>query len=585
MSGPRIKLFMWGYQQSFRVHVESSMNCVLEELGVLEAEAECLLVGVRIPSHPNPNDVCVEPEEGKWPLRLFAGLLDTIATESANHPEQDTIYTDRLSLEENPEIIRRDSIRRAVQKALAPYDADHGVHSFAGPPAPVSDYYVVPVLQLSGALFECFPPLHVPVSDDGGETRPASLIHSTICQVLTAARDEMFKPDPGRSMLSQLPPAAELRRRAAALFMYLPGVAIRDRSYGCLDLFEQFNLISSLMYEGTQGTGRLLLAQPAGDAVDMSLQFAEPVPFREPRWARKVLQLASGGTALIANCAQIFGLGKVAEGYNYAESQDVFEIEFLDHYHWRLRCGDQVLLVSAYGRPSLPQEGLPRVRLCDTYQRLFPAADTEDFERFWELCQAAVKQRHGSMLVVAEDADSEAERLQNQGARIEPTALTPALYCQVSGIDGAVLVDPQGVCYAIGVILDGLAHPACIPSRGARYNSGIRYVRAKSTRRLAVVVSHDRTVDVIPEMRLRIQRSAIVTTIAELEAATADNYHAAIRWLDQHRFYLSPEQCDQVNAALARIEDEPMKDNEIRFQWLQFSLHPDFDDSYFLRED
>ena len=145
----------------------------------------------------------------------------------------------------------------------------------------------------------------------------------------------------------------------------------------------------------------------------------------------------------------------------------------------------------------------------------------------------------------------------------------------------AVLVDPQSVCYAIGVILDGPAHPACIPSRGARYNSGIRYVHATGTRRLAVVVSDDRTVDVIPDMRLRIQRSAIASAIAELEAATADNYYAAITWLDQHRFYLSPAQCDQVNAAQERIQ---RKDNEIRIQWPKFSLHPDLDDSYFVRE-
>ena len=171
------------------------------------------------------------------------------------------------------------------------------------------------------------------------------------------------------------------------------------------------------------------------------------------------------------------------------------------------------------------------------------------------------------------------------GTRIEPKTLTPKLYCQVSGIDGAVLVDPQGVCYAIGVILDGPAHPACTPSRGARYNSGIRYVHVRDTRRLAVVVSDDRTVDVIPEMRSRIQRSAIASAIAELEAATADNYHAAIRWLDQHRFYLSPEQCDQVNAAMKRIEDEPMEVGKFRIMWPTFSLHPDLDDSYFLRED
>ena len=106
-------------------------------------------------------------------------------------------------------------------------------------------------------------------------------------------------------------------------------------------------------------------------------------------------------------------------------------------------------------------------------------------------------------------------------------------------------------------------------------------MRAIGTRRLAVVVSEDRTVDVIPEMRSRIQRLAIASAIAELEAATADNYYAAITWLDQHRFYLSQAQCNQVNAAQERIQ---MKDNEIRIQWPKFSLHPELEGSYFVRE-
>ena len=91
MSGQRIKLFMWGYQPHFRVDVEISMNAVMKELGVPEAGAECLLVGARIPCHENPNEVCVEPEEGKWPLSLFDGLLEAIEAE-ASHPTG-TLFT------------------------------------------------------------------------------------------------------------------------------------------------------------------------------------------------------------------------------------------------------------------------------------------------------------------------------------------------------------------------------------------------------------------------------------------------------------------------------------------------------------
>lgn len=498
MRGKAIDLFMWGYQEHFRILFKGLMDNVMKELGIPESGVECLLVGAKIPGCQNLNDVCVEPEDGKWPVELFDGLLDEIEKEIPNHPLQNIFYGDRPSMRDKPENIRRDSVRIAVQKALKTYDSEHDVRSFAGRSAPVNDHYVVPVLQLPNELFERFRSLREPVSD-GHFTVHASLIDAAVSAVLTEAYDEQLRPEPGRNLLGQSCSPHEIIRRAAASFMYTPGVAIGDKNYGHLDLFERLNLISSLMYEGTKGTGRLLLANPESGSVDFLIKLAEPVPFREPRWSRKVLQMASPETPLIADCEKIFGLGVVAAGVEPWISQDVFEIEFLDHYHWRLSCGGEIMLVSRYGAPSLPQEEFPQDRLLDTYQRLFPEAGREDIARFSELFKAAVEQRHGSMLIVAKDAESEAERLAGQGAKIEPTILTPDLYRQVSGIDGTIMIDPHGVCHAIGVILDGPARPECTPARGARYNSSVRYVHSADTPRLAVVISDDQTVDVIPE--------------------------------------------------------------------------------------
>ena len=55
------------------------------------------------------------------------------------------------------------------------------------------------------------------------------------------------------------------------------------------------------MYEGTKGTGRLILTNPGNRSVNMLLKFAEPVPLSEPRWCRKVLQMALPETSLVAN--------------------------------------------------------------------------------------------------------------------------------------------------------------------------------------------------------------------------------------------------------------------------------------------
>jgi hypothetical protein len=107
------------------------------------------------------------------------------------------------------------------------------------------------------------------------------------------------------------------------------------------------------MYEGVKGTGQLLLVAPDNKAIDHVLRFKKPVPFREPRWARKILQMATNDIALIADSECIYGLGRLQADYD-PSAQDALIIDFVDHYR-ELRCGDQVLLRSRYGEPKLPR--------------------------------------------------------------------------------------------------------------------------------------------------------------------------------------------------------------------------------------
>ena len=574
---------MWGYQPHFQYEVERLANDVMGNLGVSSTRAECFLAGAKIPNSQNPNPVCIEPEDGKWPISLFDELPKAIETEVANHPLKDVFYGDEPRMRDKPENIRRDSVRRAIHKTLEAYDTAHQVHSFVGSPAPVGDYHVAPVLQLPNKLFKRFLPLREPIAD-GLTTGHPSLIHAAVYEVLAVAYDELLRPDPGRGLSGRILSPEEVIHRAAASFLRTPKIATGTRGVGYFNIFEQFNSISSLMYERTGGTGRLLLANPDSEFINIRLRFSDAIPFSDFRWSRKVLEMASPEIALIADCENIFGLGDIVPNTNPWANQNIFEVEFLDHYHWRLSCGNEVLLVSEYGTPSLPKEKFPIDHLLDTYQRLFPRARKENFAHFYTLYETAIRQRHGSMLIVAEDAKDEALRLQGQGTKIEPTKLTPDLYRRVSGIDGSIMIDPYGVCHAIGVILDGLARPECTPSRGARYNSGIRYVGAANTPRLAIIISDDQTVDVIPVLRPRVAQATIEQTIVELEMATRDNYHSPINWLDQHRFYLNQEQCDRVNTTLTRIQSGPSEVGEIMVHRREFSPHPDLDDSYFLSE-
>lgn len=575
-----IKLFMWGYQSHYRSSVQYLARSVLKELGAgAEADVCVMLVGARRPGSDNPNPVCVEPEDGPWPLSVFDNLLQSIEFIYGDHPSQKIFYSDKASMRDKPEGMRRDSVSTAVARALAGFDAENGLISFCGKAHLVDDYYVTPVIQVPDAFFKVFPPLDArPPTHWGGGNGHRSLIHSALSAVLDEASQELLRPEPGRSLGGKMRNAEELVRIAARNFMHTPGIAITDQ-YTYSDLFDRFNLISSLLYEGAEGVGRIVLANPNSTSIEFMIRFHEPVPFREHRWARKVLQMAAADVALIADSHQIYGLGRLDSSHD-PRLQDAFTIDFLDHFHWELKCGSQVMLRSHYGVPKLPVEVIEMDLFTSNYGRLFPQSSTEDKSHIWALFNVVIRQNRGSMIVVAEDAASEARRLTQQGTSIEPVRLTEQLLRRVSGIDGTIILDPTGQCHAIGVILDGIANDKCTPSRGSRFNSAVRYVRSGSVKRLAIVVSDDRTVDIFPLLRPCVSRALLERNIAEFEIVTLDNYHKARNWLDSHRFYLDALQCARVNAALDRIGALPREVGEIYIMTKPFEVDPEWDDSY-----
>jgi hypothetical protein len=190
-------------------------------------------------------------------------------------------------------------------------------------------------------------------------------------------------------------------------------------------------------------------------------------------------------------------------------------------------------------------------------------------------------QPHGSMIVVATNAVIEAARLSRQGMSIEPMLLTPELLSQTSKIDGSILVDPSGLCHAVGVILDGIANEQCTPSRGSRYNSAVRYISTATSGRMAIVRSTDRTTEIIPLLRPRVEREKVEAALLALETATEDNYHKPRMYLDDKRFYLTEEQCRRANGALERIRKLPREPYSIFIDTAPFEHDPEINDGYF----
>ena len=57
-------------------------------------------------------------------------------------------------------------------------------------------------------------------------------------------------------------------------------------------------------------------------------------------------------------------------------------------------------------------------------------------------------------------------------------------------MDGEVIIDFDGICYAFGVIRDGQARAMGEEKMGARYNSSITYIAGKE--RIAFIASEDK---------------------------------------------------------------------------------------------
>jgi hypothetical protein len=569
-----INLFMWGYQPHFRAQLEYRAKSVFKLLGA-ETEPRVLLVGARR-STPKPgHPVCVEPEDGPWPLALFEGLPEKIEEAIPGHPAQNMFYGDERAMREKPERIRQSTIANEVKRALDRASSMAGWQSFCSTAYPVDDYDVVCVLQLPNQLFRQFPTVSLTWQREVYET---SLVQACINVLLDEARRCLSLPEPGRMIGDDgMRSPEEMIRRAASSFMRSPFIEGRLCTF---DLFDAVNRLSQHRYEGSIGVGRLVLAAADDPNVDYVVRLARPVPLTEPRWARKLLQMASEQSALVAEYDTISGLGTVSD-----VSAPPFSVEFVGHHQWDLRRGEQVLMRCRFGEVRLPQETIGKERFIDNMRRVFPGIGEPEVARFRIVLDLLAQLRHGSSLVIATDADSEAQRLALQGTNIVPTPLTKELIERATSIDGTILADPKGVCHSIGVILDGQASEESTPSRGARFNSAIRYVTGASVPRMAFVISEDRTLDVIPLLRPRLARSRIAAAVAELAGSTLDTFHKARSFLDEHRFYLDAEQCRVVNEALDRIENEPTEVGRIVFHTLRFEPHPAFDASYLTDDD
>ncbi|GAB2969725.1 diadenylate cyclase [Hymenobacter coalescens] len=488
---PAVEFTIWPYQHRFQRAAQHMADGIFDDLDA-DLQPEVILLG--IPTDDGPA-VCLEPENCSLQAEAFSGVVARgrylRRTEAGSWPVREG-YTDEM-LRQRHEFM---GLRLAIQEVLDALNPKNGTRrSYAGWPVLIGQFYVVTLLRVRRKALRAHPALRPHRYYTDGRPLAPSLIEAAVLRFSEECVKSLTEPEPGSGLLIRPRDTDEVVRAAGKLLLDTPAQALGLDPAGA-KLFNTLNTVSSLRYEGTAGVGQVILARRGHPNVHEIFALTCPTPLSDYRAVRKLLQMSTPEVSLLADGENVYALGKQVGQYD-AIREDLFVISFVHHYVWELRHDGQVLVRAAYGQPNLPHTRLSRSEFRRGLRHTFGITETEKEERLWAVLLEASRQQKGTLVVITTEALAEADRLKLQCTLIEPVPLTPLITRLVTAIDGAVLIDPEAYCYSIGVILDGKASGRGSSTRGARYNSALRYVESSPYPCMAIVVSEDGLVDIL----------------------------------------------------------------------------------------
>jgi len=482
---------MWENQSLFRVSAQLFAEGVFNLLD-RNLRPEVFLLGLASGREvDDPESVVVEPASLRYSPADFGDIKALAASLEADalRPRENVYHLHPHDHDRYEKQHWYELVCRAADQTLAELIQARGENrrSFCSTPVSLSGYLVVVVLQLAADTYDAYYAL--PGKANG---RPTSLPHAAVLEFMQEcgrALRETDTADTEQPVLDR--DYNEVLRGAGRRLM------LRISPGGTHGLYDACLGVAALRHEGGEGQGTMLLGRRKHPAIVPVLTLETPVPLRDHRSIRKLLELTEGDTGLVSDAASVFGLGHAV-----ADDEPGYEplatVHFTNHYGWELRHAGHTLMRVVSNTPRLPQGKVQADNFTRAARQVFPDLDDAHVGYLWELALEASGQSHGTMLCISAGARGEAERLRRQCFRVVPRPMTTAVLRQATCIDGAVLIEPGGTCFAIGVILDGQATEKGDSSRGARYNSAVRYVSSSPYPCLAIVVSEDGWIDLLP---------------------------------------------------------------------------------------
>lgn len=577
--------FIWGFQRNFQIVLKNAASRLFKQIDS-DFKPELFFIGVLadISQQETNQTICLEPLECGYKVESFKDLMNLALQLEIVDPEKKVSNSKNWTEDRRNLRIADNALRNAIKKILSQYDFFNEKEIFISFPNKIDKYKVFVILELESHIINRFYSLRKE-KDDIVEISK-SFLESTGNLFLEYCTTSLNNPDtplrPSDNLTNQI------LRDAGSNFMYIIANAGKN-VLGVHGLFEACNSIASLKYEGADGFGKMIIAEKNHPNIRYTIKLKEPIEIFDYRRVRKVLELSTEKLQIICDSELIYGLGEQTGVYNSME-ESLFVIDFLSHFKWEALHDNKSLMVVEYRQPNLLRERIDKNNFDSTLGRVFKNIDLQKIGFLWEIANAATEQKHGTMLVISDAAADESTRLAKQSFPINPVKLTAESIKQLTSIDGAVLLDTDGICHSIGVILDGLATESGDSSRGARFNSALRYSAYKSENisTVIIIISEDGMIDLVPKLLPQIKRSDLLSAIENFivlknkDSLKSLEYHTALRHLRNYEFYLSDADCQKINQVKMTLE-KVLNLNEYN-SVLAENFHPNslLNDDYFL---
>ena len=568
-----IDQFMWGFQQTFRWFIECETKRVLDELGMPVTDTAVILVGIATEESAQ-RTICVEPGTGPLSSEHLAQVTSRAKELYQLDPESESFHTDPRAHEGLHRRLFLSARANAITEAIEKAEVFANLTFFVSLSSPVNGYDVHTCIGIPTDVMENLPAFKVSTVDRIHAGK--SLQHEVIRECLYRADRALYLPDPGGNFDRVLGRVDDIITSATEGF--LSGTIWRV-AHTPSDICSALNEIASLTYERAGARGNLTITSHENLEKWLTVVFKNPVHIRESRAMRKVLQLSDGTMSVLADPTSAYGLG------TSRTAPDVVQVSITGHARWEASVNGDKFVRVAYGKATIPNQPIEFAELEDIAERIIGDANTK---LIWEIIQAAQENGQGTTLVVSADPQAEATRLSSEGMVIEPDYLKPEEVVRLGSVDGAVIIGPDGRCYAFGIILDGVVNEGGDRSRGARFNSAVRYQNMATAGSMIIVISDDGTIDLLPRLMPRVHRreevAEAVDAFCECCHTTPIDGEEFGRLYDKVKrlaFYLNDEQCHRVNEKHEQEMDRRFESGGIKITGRNLQPDPRMNESYF----